>query len=255
MATSMTHSEDLAEVTGLSERQTGLIKIFQQMRQLSHYVSTSIINEKRAHVTSYSQRIYTLERQLLLLSISGDTMSTSPMESFINRSCRSAAFVYIYAALRDVPLGGRLFDKFVERLRSALDHPGFMLAWSNSHPSMLLWVLVLGSLAATGRPERSWFVSQFVGVCMILNLQSLQEMLRVLQNITWVKGFHEGLVEKLWTEVELQVGSARLGKRKDCGGELTLRPRETEKDGRENRCPVIGDTWREPTRWFSDTYD
>jgi hypothetical protein len=234
MAGYMTSSKDLARTMGLNERQEGLVKIFQQMRQLSGFVSACSVNNKEALITSFSERVYMLERQLLLLSVSGDPLSTSPLESFINGSCRSAAFIYIYVALREVPIGGHLYSTFIERLRSALDHSGFVLAWSNAHPSTLLWVLVIGGMAAIGRPERFWFVSQLAGVCMILKLQTLQDMKHIVRDIAWVEGLYDGLMKTLWTEIEVQLGSGIIGKRKDRGEELALTLREKKEDGHGN---------------------
>lgn len=241
----MTSSKDLARTMGLSERQEGLVKIFQQMRQLSGFVSASNISNKKALIASFSERVFILERQLLLLSVSDDPLTTSAMESFINGACRNAAFIYIYVALREVPLGGHLYSTFVGRLRSALDGTGFMLVWSNTHPTMLLWVLVIGGMAAIGRPERSWFVSQLVGVCMILKLQSLQGMKRILRDITWVEGLYDGLMKTLWTEIESHLGSVKSGKREGRGGELSLTLREKEEDEQGNTYLVhdIGGTW------------
>ncbi len=277
MVKSMTCSKDLARTMGLSERQEGLVKVFQQMRQLSAFVSASNISKEKASISLFSERVYIIERQLLLLAVSGDPLSTSPMESFVNGACRNAAFVYIYAALREVPLGGSLYNIFVERLRSALGCTSFMLAWSNTHPSMLLWVLAIGGMVAIGRPERPWFVSQLAGVCTILKLQTLQDMKDTLRDITWVEGLYEGLMQTLWTEIELQSGSVESGKRKECGGKVTLRLREKEEDGWGNTYLVhdvgdtlsnigtpqktqkggqnVGDTWQEPANLFTETYD
>lgn len=204
---SVTTSQVPAEFTGLSERQEGLKKIFQEMRQLSGMLLTLNIRDKDPAKALFGQEVYITERQLLLLSVSGDPLSTTPTETFINQSLRSAAFVYMYAVLREVPIISILYDTLVKRLRSALDHAGFMLAWSHTQPTLLLWVLAVGGTAAFARPERPWFVNQMVGLSAILELRTMKDLERALRETMWVAGPYDHSFRALWLEIEIQCGS------------------------------------------------
>ncbi|KAK2051262.1 hypothetical protein LY76DRAFT_412981 [Colletotrichum caudatum] len=78
----------------------------------------------------------------------------------------SAAHVFLYAVLREIPTTGRMARILVARLRAALEgaDAAAALVWAPPHDVALLWVLfvgVVGSGAAGG--DRAWFLSRLLG--------------------------------------------------------------------------------------------
>lgn len=204
-------STSLLVSTGQGEFQNDITNVFQGLQQLSRTLA-AVRSSKTKHLDAlvFIDKVLVLERQLLLSLISNDLPHTSPLDTFILQSCTHAAFIYIYSTLhttiRDLPLRSPFFGILIGRLRTALDHSGFLLAWSHTNPIMLLWVLVVGAAAAYRRPQRPWFVTQLTGVCAILNIQGLEEMRLSLRKMMWVDGALDSTLKDLWPELQFQWG-------------------------------------------------
>jgi hypothetical protein len=177
------------------------------LQQLSRTLAA--IHANKTTVTEalqFNERVFLLERQLLLSLVSDEQTRGLPLEIFILRCFSHAAYIYIYSTLhstlRDLPLKFPFFGIFVERLQAALDQPEFFLAWCSTSPVMLLWVLVVGAIAAHRRPQRSWFLTQLTSVCIPLKISDFQKLRGLLEEMMWVSGALDSSLTTLWSELQ-----------------------------------------------------
>lgn len=202
-------SETSLVCSGPGQYQKEVADIFQGLQQLSTTLA-AVHSGRIKHLDAllFNEKIFGLERRLLLSLISTDRQHVSPLDNFILQSCSHAAFIYIFSTLhstiRDLPLRAPFFGVLTERLRTALNHTGFLLAWSHANSVMLLWVLVVGAVAAYRRPQRSWFVTQLIGVCAILKIQNLDDMKIHLDKMMWMDGALNSALTVLWSELQSQ---------------------------------------------------
>lgn len=76
----------------------------------------------------------------------------------------SAAQVFLYAVLREIPTTGHMMRILVARVREALeDADSIALIWV-SHDAALLWVLFVGVVGSGTAQDRAWFTSRLLKV-------------------------------------------------------------------------------------------
>ncbi|KAK1569444.1 uncharacterized protein LY79DRAFT_571845 [Colletotrichum navitas] len=77
----------------------------------------------------------------------------------------SAAHVFLYTVLREVPTTGHMARILVARMRAALeDADAIALVWV-SHDAALLWILFVGVVGSgTAAEDRAWFLSRLLDV-------------------------------------------------------------------------------------------
>lgn len=207
-----------------SENQDNVFGIILGLQQLS--TTLAAIHANKTTVTEalqFNERVFLLERQLLLSLVSSDEPKghqqassqdhpTIPLEHFIRRSFSHAAYIFIYSTLhstlRDLPLQSPFFGTFVQRLHTALNQNpgGFFHVWRSTSPVMLLWVLVVGAVAAYRRPERPWLMEQLTSVCLLLKIHDLAKLRELLEEMMWVEGALDAALKTLWAEVQKGIG-------------------------------------------------
>lgn len=73
----------------------------------------------------------------------------------------------------------------------------------------LLWVLTFGGIAASGQPERTWFVDALAPVAQQLVCTSWPGLKRVLEMMLWYDTACDEPGQALWMEVEQQLWHMR----------------------------------------------
>ncbi|KAK2029641.1 hypothetical protein LX32DRAFT_718249 [Colletotrichum zoysiae] len=75
----------------------------------------------------------------------------------------SAAHVFLYTVLREIPTTGHMARILVARVRAALeDADAAALVWA-SHDAALLWILFVGAVGSGTAEDRAWFSSRLLG--------------------------------------------------------------------------------------------
>ncbi|GKT60894.1 tachykinin family protein [Colletotrichum tofieldiae] len=123
----------------------------------------------------------------------------------------SAAQVFLYAVLREIPTTGHMVRILVTRLRAALeDADAIALIWV-SHDATLLWVLFVGVVGSGTTEGREWFASRLHGVlerardilpperCKRENLQQL------LAGFLWRDKYCLPVLDDVWASWERRV--------------------------------------------------
>ena len=194
------------------EYQQNVFGIIYKLQQLSKTLAAIHANmTTKTQALQYNERVFLLERQLLLAVVTADEQQPPPrvlpFEVLIMRSFYHAAYIYIYSTLhstlRDLPLQSPFFGIFVGRLHISLSHQDLFLAWCSNNPVMLLWVVVVGAIAAHRRPQRAWFMTRLANVCLALRISDLKKLRGLLGEMMWVGGALDSSLRSLWSELML----------------------------------------------------
>lgn len=116
----------------------------------------------------------------------------------------AASQIFLYAALREVPVRAKVFDHLLGRLKATVDrsYVNVVEVWEaerNLH--MLLWVLVVGAAVAKGWGGSSWWVEHIVEVVERLQLDGKEAFTAMLKSAAWTDVFFEPVSEDLWNDV------------------------------------------------------
>jgi len=124
-----------------------------------------------------------------------------PIEDVLYESTRLAT--YIYALLITFPFSANMapFEELAALLRnevSVLDTLDLCI----EDIKLLVWVLVMGGIAAVAAVERVWFVSMLREVVGVVEIRSWEEMRDLLGGFLWLGSANDVDGRVLWGEVE-----------------------------------------------------
>jgi hypothetical protein len=73
--------------------------------------------------------------------------------------------------------------------------------WSSRDAArVLLWVLMIGGIAATGLPERTWFVSTLRTATVRSGLSRWQDLKQILESMLWLDSACDRAAKQIWDE-------------------------------------------------------
>lgn len=168
-----------------------------------------------------SDTIYNLEYDLLMLNkpLPTDPEPISCIFSFEAVPLKTAAHIFLWLAIRELPPTSELLYKLVQRLQDSLmvQVPGW---WSSNEERRiwLLWILFVGAIASLGRLERFWFVGELGKVCADLNIWTREALRDTLKLVLWQDEFCENNLRILWDDMVLVREIARSTSIELAGG-------------------------------------
>jgi hypothetical protein len=131
--------------------------------------------------------------------------------------CRLAVIVYSFLIIFPLPPVEGPFEALTAQLQmdwiaTGLDRP------TKSRSRILLWILVMGAIAAIGLPERPWFLSQIRTLSRRMGIGDWEEIKHVLQSFLWLPSASDLDGQDLWIEMQAETitenltGDVLLGK-------------------------------------------
>jgi len=152
--------------------------------------------------TAFIDRRNSLQHRLMSLPSSQDLPDQEVTSPLLYEAIRSTAILYSGAVTFPLPPLSGHFQRLVQILKPLLEGSKFDIYWRH-YPETLLWILVLGGIAATGMRtgERDWFVRNIVIVAKILELSKWEQIVDVLEGFLWLDSACEAGGRILWAEV------------------------------------------------------
>lgn len=152
--------------------------------------------------TAFIDRRNTLQHRLMSLPPSQDLQGEEVASPALYEAIRSTAILYSGAVTFPLPPLSGHFQRLVQILQPLLEQSKFDPCWLHS-PETLLWILVLGGIAATDMRtgEKQWFVRNIVIVARILELSKWEQVAEVLGGFLWLDSACEAGGRLLWAEV------------------------------------------------------
>ncbi|KAF3070019.1 hypothetical protein CFAM422_006763 [Trichoderma lentiforme] len=174
--------------------------IFRSLRRISAALNPEY--EAPLDRAAMSHQIYGTEFNLLNLQ-NEFTEALNPVEYLSSSSVlmNTAAYIYLYLILRELPTKSKLLLKLSQQLRDGLEMQDE--SWWNANPERqrwLLWVLFMGYGAASEWPEKWWFVEKMEPLGASLMVWTKDELESALKGIVWEKSCVDFL-ERLWKDI------------------------------------------------------
>jgi hypothetical protein len=147
--------------------------------------------------------IYNVEYELLHLNKehADDLEPNECLYSFEAIPLKTAAHLWLYLVIREVPRTAQLLCRLVERLQEALEIQ--LGGWWNStfeRQTWLLWMLFMGGAASAGKFERWWFVKELGIVCRTLGIWNREGLEEGLKRVLWQDAWCMDHARSLWND-------------------------------------------------------
>jgi hypothetical protein len=169
------------------------LKLLTQMNKSKRAPNSTDKEESRRG----SNSLYRTERSLLTLS------NIWGPRKFVT-SGSLAAIIYADNQIRGINFRARIMDRVIERLQHALgmvmdDISQYDL--KENAARAILWVLIVGGVAADHRPCRGWFIEKILDFCDVLDMRTWADTEEILQKFLWPAAWDKpGYL--LWEDVE-----------------------------------------------------
>jgi hypothetical protein len=121
----------------------------------------------------------------------------------VYEACRLAGLIFGVGVTFPLPAQTAPFSTLVRFLQAELQASGLESTWPcRDAVRILLWVLTVGGIAATGFPERAWFVATLGRVIARSRLSRWQDLKQVLEPMPWLDSACGYAAKKLWDEYD-----------------------------------------------------
>ncbi|KUJ13964.1 uncharacterized protein LY89DRAFT_151350 [Mollisia scopiformis] len=140
----------------------------------------------------YSDKVYYL--QFCLLEV-----LHSPKSSHLEVATSIAALIYCSVCFRDLSFNFRVVGETVVRLEAVLQNVFYEAANLGKDYENLLWSLIVGGMAAEGKPEREWFVVQLAAIGRTLSIMNWDGCKGMLRRLSWQVEL-DSFGSRLWRE-------------------------------------------------------
>lgn len=141
-----------------------------------------------------------------------------PAQGTTYEACRLAGLIFGVGVIFPIPRQNSPLKDLAKRLRAAILQPTAVVLWSSANTRIpLIWILMLGGIAALGTADRSFFVSSLADTVRRIDIRSWAEIEISLNKMLWHSRACEKAGRDIWREVE--------GVMKEDPAELDGKPR------------------------------
>jgi hypothetical protein len=171
-----------------------------ELQDLTHMAGpTSSIRYPDLYVRTYLSARTVVEYKLLRLCAGKESTDYS-------RTVCLAAQIYVNRVLRTFSRGALFLDRLAERLKIGIEVTLSIAPPHTKMPACMLWVAVLGALAARDGPLRVWFVEFVYSGCHDMGLGVWRDLQGLLGSFLWPDSYLDSDAFSMWKEVE-QLGA------------------------------------------------
>jgi len=130
----------------------------------------------------------------------GDELPQGEISSVcLYEAIRHAAIIYSVAVTFALPPLQGIFRKLAVLLKHVLEEVKLEPCWRR-RPTVLLWILMMGGIAACDMLERGWYV-QNLGAVAVLGISEWDDVAEELGNFLWLQSACDAGGRTLWAEV------------------------------------------------------
>lgn len=152
--------------------------------------------------TKFIDRRNSIQHQLLSLPFGSDLKEGELGSRSVYECVRLATLIYSVGVTFPLPTMTGVFRRLASRLMIELEASRHDPAWVSTSQS-LLWVLVLGGIAAQGTEHRSWYVQNLLLVSSASKVLTWRQILDEVKTFLWLDSACENGGRELWSEMKL----------------------------------------------------
>ncbi|KIV80502.1 hypothetical protein PV11_07998 [Exophiala sideris] len=142
-----------------------------------------------------------------LLSLLPKRVDLTDAEVCVQQATRLATMIFSDMVLFPLPPTQRMKPKLARELVDILEACTLLRCW-DVHGQVLVWILTLGTVAASFTPERTWYVEQLSYRLSVMSIDDLPELESICSKFLWWQPICGGPVQTLWYEVQLEFQAA-----------------------------------------------
>jgi hypothetical protein len=179
-----------------------MANVLHSMVELTHIIDfhcrgvTSILD-----LGLFIEQRNTLQHSLMSLA-TGDELKYGEISSVcLYESIRHTAIIFSIAVTFPMPPISGIFRKVAGELRDILEKSKLDPCWQLC-PKTLLWMLILGGIAASGTSDRAWYVRNLVALSEASNLTEWEDAALETENYLWLESACDAGGNSLWNEVK-----------------------------------------------------
>jgi hypothetical protein len=148
----------------------------------------------------FAEKRNAIQHRLMSLS-TGDELEDGEICSVcLYESIRHAAVIYSIAVTFPLPPISGIFRKLARRLKDIMETSKFDPCWQLC-PNTLLWMLILGGIAASETLDRTWYVRNLAALSGALNFTEWKDVAEEVENYLWLESACDAGGRSLWNEV------------------------------------------------------
>ena len=184
-----------------------MLDAFDSVGALTHAIDVHLQGRPFGQYLGTIHRTRTAIQHCILMLPSLDELGSRPPSIYkdkknIYECCRLTANIFGAAVIYPIPNSYDVLQALVTRLQIALTVLKIGSCGSDLD-GVLLWILVLGGIAALDKPERPWFASQLGRLASKLEFNDWYEVKDKLDNFLWLESACGQGGHMLWNEAIL----------------------------------------------------
>jgi hypothetical protein len=178
-----------------------MLQVFDAIGSLTVAIDHYLQGKPDALTVGVIARTRTAIQKRLLLLPSDDEFSTTTLSGpCLYEACRLTGLIFGIAVVFPIPKTYDLLRTLSQRLQASIEKFEIFRSKSFEVQYVLLWMLMLGGIAALDKAERPWFVSQLVRLVRILRID-WDSVGEIMESFLWLESACGSGGRLLWSEV------------------------------------------------------
>ncbi|KIX03592.1 uncharacterized protein Z518_07145 [Rhinocladiella mackenziei CBS 650.93] len=153
--------------------------------------------EAQALSALMDERNFVQHNLMLLTPDPSEIRQEHPM----HRLSRLATVIYSLLVVFPLPAVAAPFHQLAHDVRSQLSQLSIQSRWTEA-PDLILWITVMGAIAAVGSSDRTWYLSALDRLTRRLNIKTWASLKERLKMFLWFEYTNDSDGLKLWREIE-----------------------------------------------------
>lgn len=178
-----------------------VIELFDAISAVTMAIEHHLSGESRGlTLTAIARTRTTCQLRLLSLSTASEIFEMPEEAPYVYEAVRLTANIYAIGVIFPIPRSSAVLQTLVQKLAAAIEEAE-LERYGNLIPDLLLWILVLGGIAALHKPERSWYVDRLVTFSRVWDVVKWSDVKAVLVRFLWLDSACGASGRKLWSLV------------------------------------------------------
>ena len=177
-------------------------RLYRVLLQLGSYtvaVDNYVTNNSQAQdVSILADERNLVQHGLMSLAREDESYHEGPMQ-LVCSQCWHAAIVYDLTVVFPLPNTAALFDILAVRMKQLISDKAVQTRWHHA-PYLMLWITVMGAIAAIGSDLRPWYVDILSRLSHRLQIRDWDHLRYLLQHFLWHPSTNDSDGLELWEE-------------------------------------------------------
>jgi len=207
----------LSNLTGLEDLAQEIVEIYHILRHLiAEMQYREEAQTQNPRISKEDFELYTEQLMHRLINlVQYKTSDPINQDVLIFKLFGDAALAHVTNFICTPARRGSVLELMSIRLRVTLEVIN-VRAFQISYPEMMLWIMMVGGLAANGTPNHDWFVRLLSESCLAAGIKKVTELGILLSEFLWSDSYLHPVCKNFWDDVSAALAMA-VG-RGNCSG-------------------------------------